>query len=167
MHEIFKWPNFTRFLPENTLIFMILPEKLTKSPNVTRFFARNARILHNNCLQNIFSRFFWGARAPCPHLLRLRPQVPSSFPFLCRLELPLPNSCPDDLMVLNGFSWRCANASPLHINTDQIYFTNCTAKSWNTFLLSSPRLLTVYRLTVKQVFMAHKRSRPTHPYCTL
>jgi len=32
-------------------------EKLTKFPNFTRFLPENSRILHNNCPKNIFPEF--------------------------------------------------------------------------------------------------------------
>ena len=42
-----------------------LRKKLTKFPNFTRFLPENARTLHNNCQKNIFPEFL-GARAPSP-----------------------------------------------------------------------------------------------------
>ena len=39
-----KYPNF-----------YYLPEKFTKFPNFTRFLPQNARILHNNCPKKYFS----------------------------------------------------------------------------------------------------------------
>ena len=53
-----KYPNF-----------YYLPEKFTKFPNFTRFLPQNARILHNKCPKNIFPNFRGGARA------RSRPPV--------------------------------------------------------------------------------------------
>jgi len=52
---------------------MIFAGKIDKIPEfyMMIFARKNARILHNNCPKNIFPDF-WGARAPCPRLLRLR-----------------------------------------------------------------------------------------------
>jgi len=42
---------------QNTRIFIIFAEKCTKFPNFTRFLPENARILRNNCHKNIFPEF--------------------------------------------------------------------------------------------------------------
>jgi len=57
------------FCPKN------MYEKLTKFPNFTRFLPENARILHNNWPKKIFPDFFFGGGARAlpapPRLLRL------------------------------------------------------------------------------------------------
>ena len=50
---------------------MIFAPKSTKFPNFTRFLPENARILHNNCPKNIFSRILGeggGHVPPCFHV---------------------------------------------------------------------------------------------------
>jgi len=55
-----------RKLSENIRIFMIFAGKISKIPEFhTIFFPKNARILHNNCLKNIFSRIL-GASGHLP-----------------------------------------------------------------------------------------------------
>jgi len=82
-----------------------LPEKLTKLPNVTLFLPENARILHNNCPKNIFSRNL-GGTCPLPslsHLLRL--YVHDFLLFFCRTEARTLTilSCVSGLAC----GWRC------------------------------------------------------------
>jgi len=75
-----KMPEFYMILVpknyQNTLIFIIFARKFTKFPNFTRFLPENARILRNNYPENIFPDFFslggGGARAQLsPRLLSL------------------------------------------------------------------------------------------------
>jgi len=51
------------------------PPQITKFPNFTRYLPENARSLHDNCPKNIFDFFFGGGtRSPC------LPTLPSPTP---------------------------------------------------------------------------------------
>ena len=82
LHEKYVWniikmPEFYMILARKIIkiseFLWYSPEKLTKFPNFTSLFPKDARVLDNKLPEKYFSRFFFwgGGRAPCPCLLRL------------------------------------------------------------------------------------------------